>query len=188
MKKLLLVACISLLAWCTLQNKPQEVSMLSWKSFIWQPTTMTFAISTSWFDANNRIYPRYTCQGKDFSPNIQVENIPSQTVSFALLVHDPDAVTQEGPRVHWIMWNIPVMAEIPEKTVPEWAVEGKNSWGNNTYWWPCPPRWEHRYIFTLYALDTLMAIPEESIKADLEEAMKGHILAKAEMIWMYQKQ
>ena len=89
---------------------------------------------------------------------------------------------------HWIVWNIPPdTIDIAENTIPAGAEEGLNTSKNEGYQGPCPPDREHRYFFKLYALDRKLTLPNSSTKKDVEEAMKGHILAKTELIGLFAK-
>jgi len=87
---------------------------------------------------------------------------------------------------HWVVFNIPVIKIIFEGTEPD-GVLGKNSAGELGYKGPCPPDKEHRYFFKVYALDSKLDLPEGSTKAEVEAAMKGHIMANAELIGRYNK-
>jgi Raf kinase inhibitor-like YbhB/YbcL family protein len=115
-----------------------------------------------------------------------IENCPQETKSIALISDDPDAST--GMWVHWVVWNIdPNVKEIKEDTVPTGAVEGMNDFGRHSYGGPCPPSGTHRYFFKIYALDTMLDISPDSQKTDLEQAMKGHILAEGQIIGLYKR-
>ena len=99
---------------------------------------------------------------------------------------DPDA-TRGGTWDHWLLWNInPDTREIEERTTPPGAVTGSNSWPKVAYGGPCPPT-EHRYFFKLYALDTVLNLPSGSVKSSLENVMKDHILAQAELMGRYSR-
>ena len=86
---------------------------------------------------------------------------------------------------HWLIWNLKPTGEIKENSAP--GRQGKNSWGRNDYGGPCPPSGTHRHFFKLYALDSELDLPLGATKAELETAMKGHILEQAELIGLYQK-
>ncbi len=138
------------------------------------------------FKDNESIPKKYTCDGKDMNPPLIIENVPKEAKSLALIVDDPDAPV--GLWVHWVMWNIdPKTKEIKENSVPKGAIQGINDFGKNNYGGPCPPSGTHRYFFKLYALDTTLNISPSSAKANLEKAMKGHILAQAQIIGLYKK-
>ncbi len=143
----------------------------------------TFDLSSSAFQNNGQMPSKYTCDGEGISPPLSVEHIPSGAKSLSLTVEDPDA--PGGTWDHWIRWNIPVSAAmIPEHTEPE-GVAGRGSGGNLTYQGPCPPGGTHRYIFTVYALDSILDLPEGSSKEELKRAMQGHVLGKTQLIGLY---
>lgn len=137
--------------------------------------------------ANNGNMPaKYTCDASDINPPLVIENVPAGTRSLALIVDDPDAPV--GIWVHWVMWNIdPKTKEIRENSAPASAEEGWNDWRRNRYNGPCPPSGTHRYFFRLYALNSRLSLRRDATKADLEKAMKGRIIAKAELIGLYKR-
>jgi len=136
------------------------------------------------FTENGKIPPEYTCDGKDVSPPLRIENIPEKSRSLALIVDDPDA--PGGTWVYWIVWNIPPStAEIPSGSVPKGAMQGLNSFKTTEYGGPCPPSGSHRYYFKMYALDADLSVPGRATKADLERAMSGHVLAEAQAMGRY---
>ena len=136
--------------------------------------------------ANNDIIPsEFTCDGADASPPLIISDVPSNAKSLALVMDDPDAPV--GTWDHWIAFNIPPSTkQISKRAEPE-GIAGKNSWGRTGYGGPCPPSGTHRYFFKLYALDTILNLPEGATKKDLEKAMQGHIIAKAELMGTYKR-
>jgi len=146
-------------------------------------------LSSSAFADNTPIPDLYTCEGDDLNPPLDIGGVPDTALSLVLIVDDPDAPDPDAPQVvweHWVMWNIPPDAtSIEAGTVPADAVQGTNSWGRTDYGGPCPPIGTHRYFFKLYALDTTLALGTSSIKADVETAMQGHILAEAVLMGLY---
>jgi hypothetical protein len=131
-------------------------------------------------------YPdKYSCEGQDINPPLEFSGIPAGTKTLALVLEDPDA--PGGTYVHWIIWNITPTAKIDEDSVPQGAVQGLNTAGTNTYESPCPPYGTHRYIFNAYALDTMLSLSQKAERADLEPAMKGHILASASLTGLRSK-
>jgi Raf kinase inhibitor-like YbhB/YbcL family protein len=136
---------------------------------------------------------RHTCDSNDISPALMWSNPPSGTKSFALIVDDPDAPDPANPRmtwVHWVLYNIPATTgTLTEevKKLPDGTLDGLNDWKQTGYRGPCPPIGKHRYFFKLYALDTVLPDLKTPAKAKLEKAMEGHILAKAELVGLYQK-
>jgi Raf kinase inhibitor-like YbhB/YbcL family protein len=144
----------------------------------------TLKITSPVFKHNDRIPPKYTCDGADINPPLLVENVPAGTQSLSLIVDDPDA--PRGIWVHWVVWNIaPDTKEIKEHTVPSGAQQGINDFRKNSYGGPCPPSGTHRYFFKLYALNAKLNIDRNANKASLEKAMSGHILGQAELIGLY---
>lgn len=135
----------------------------------------------------------YTCEGRDLAPPLAWSGAPAGTRSFALIVDDPDAPDPAAPKmtwVHWVLYDLPASAHgLPEggKPLPAGAREGLNDWKRTGYGGPCPPIGRHRYFFKLYALDTLLGDLATPTKAKLEQAMRGHVLAQAELIGTYQK-
>ncbi len=136
------------------------------------------------FEANQTIPKKFTCDGEDLSPPLNIQNIPQGAKSLVLIVEDPDA--PRGIFVHWLAWNIdPSSTQLSEGTMP--PSQGRNDFGELDYRGPCPPSGEHRYFFKLYALDTKLDLPAGSNKQQLENAMKGHILGKAELMGLYHR-
>ncbi len=143
-------------------------------------------ISSQAFVHNGYIPARYTCDGNDVNPPLEIANVPAEAKSLALIVDDPDAPV--GMWVHWVAWNIdPATREIGEDSVPRSAMQGKNDWKRSSYGGPCPPSGVHRYFFKLYALDTRLNLGAGTTKKDLEKAMQGHILASTELIGLYKR-
>jgi Raf kinase inhibitor-like YbhB/YbcL family protein len=141
-------------------------------------------ISSPVFENNGAIPKKYTCDGADVNPPLKFENIPSAAKSLALIVDDPDA--PGGTWVHWVVWNIePRTGEIRENSVPAGALQGMNDFRKHDYGGPCPPSGTHRYFFKLYALDAPVSLNAGAKKTDLEKAMKGHIIAQAQVVGLY---
>jgi Raf kinase inhibitor-like YbhB/YbcL family protein len=136
------------------------------------------------FEHTKKIPPKYTCDQTGTNPPLSISGVPNTAKSLALIMDDPDATT--GTFVHWIMWNIsPQTSEIKEDTAI--GVEGLNSMGKAGYTPPCPPFGIHRYFFKIYALDCELSLSRNSKKQDLEVAMQGHIIEKAELIGLYSR-
>lgn len=137
----------------------------------------------------------HTCDGDGVSPQLAFTGVPQRTASLALIVDDPDAPDPKAPRrtwVHWVLYDIPPdCAGLPEGVTPERLPartrEGKNDWGRTGYGGPCPPIGRHRYFHKLYALDCMLGDLRQPTKADLERAMKGHVLAMATLVGTYRK-
>lgn len=142
-------------------------------------------LSSPAFQDGGTIPAKYTCQGADINPQLNIDGIPKNAKSLVLIVDDPDAAA--GDWVHWLMWNVPVISRIGENSVPAGAVQGENDFGAPEYGGPCPGSGRHRYFFKLYALDSSLQLNPNSKKLDVETAMKGHILAQTKLIGLYQK-
>ncbi len=138
---------------------------------------------TSIFENNQNIPVKYTCDGQDINPLLYIKGLPNETKSLVLIMDDPDAPI--GVWDHWVIWNIPFINIIEENTVP--GEEGLNSWNRKKYGGPCPPSGTHRYFFKVYALDTMLSISSSSRKKDVEKAMKGHVLAKGQLMGLYSR-
>jgi hypothetical protein len=143
-------------------------------------------IESSTFRHGESIPAKYTCKGADINPPLHIADVSANAKSLALIMDDPDA--PGGTWVHWLLWNVaPQTTEIKENSVPAGAVQGKNSWGRSAYGGPCPPSGTHRYFFKLYALDALLSLSSSADNAQLEKAMKGHILAQGELMGTFKK-
>ncbi|MDD5651167.1 MAG: YbhB/YbcL family Raf kinase inhibitor-like protein [Candidatus Nanoarchaeia archaeon] len=134
------------------------------------------------FNNNGFIPKKYSYDEENINPPLEIEDIPKETKTLALIMDDPTAVS--GIWIHWIVWNINSY-KIKENSIP--GIEGINSSGENTYEGPSPPSGTHKYFFKIYALDIKLNIKNTSKKEDLEKAMQNHILAKAEIIGLYRK-
>ena len=151
---------------------------------------MSFQISTTAFSNGEMIPKKFTCDGPDVSPPLSWKEAPSATQSFALIMDDPDAPA--GTWVHWVLYNLSSNTkELPEgvetqEQLGSGALQGRNDFRKIGYGGPCPPPGKpHRYYFKLYALDAKLGLQAAATKLDLERAMKGHILAEAELIGRY---
>lgn len=158
--------------------------------------TMTMTLSSPDFAHQGEIPKRFTCQGEDKSSAINWSNVPAAAKSLVLIVDDPDAPDPAEPKmtwVHWVLYNIPPtvtgLAEaIAPGSLPAGTLQGENDWKRTGYGGPCPPIGRHRYFHKLYALDQELPDLKQPPKAELEAAMKGHVLEQAELIGTYQKQ
>lgn len=132
------------------------------------------------------LLPRpYTCDGSGINPPLTFINVPESAKSLALTLDDPDA--PRGPFHHWVVFNMPTSTTVtPENGTPP-GIVGRNSAGQESYYPPCPPSGEHRYIFTLYALDAALDLGATAGQPELLEAMKGHLIATATLSTRYRK-
>lgn len=157
-------------------------------SFMASTNSSEFLLSSPALTQGKSIPAEYTCDGLDISPPLEWNNTPKGTKSFVLIMDDPDAPV--GMWDHWLIFNIPVNTMRLEKDLqflPKGAKFGKNSWKRCDYGGPCPPDREHRYFFKIYALDTELALEEGASKQEIESAMRGHILAEAQLMARYDR-
>jgi Raf kinase inhibitor-like YbhB/YbcL family protein len=156
---------------------------------------MALVLTSPAFANSGAIPKQYTCEGVNVSPPLRWLGIPQGTKSFALIIDDPDAPDPRAPKmtwVHWAVYNIPADAHsLPEDVansgLPAGAKQGLNDWKRASYGGPCPPIGRHRYFHKLYALDTVLPDLGRATKAQLLDAMKGHVLAEAQLVGTYQK-
>lgn len=138
------------------------------------------------FKPNQSIASKFTCDGDNVNPALSWSGVPGDAKSLALIMDDPDA--PGGLFVHWLVWDIaPTEKGIAEASVPADAVQGENGAGKSEYMGPCPPDGEHHYHFALYALDVELDLPTTTDKEELEEAMVGHVLDRAELVGVYER-
>ncbi|MFT3848960.1 MAG: YbhB/YbcL family Raf kinase inhibitor-like protein [Propionivibrio sp.] len=151
------------------------------------------SIASSAFAPDEPIPRLHTCQGRDVSPPLTWAGVPEVAKSLVLIVDDPDAPDPAHPRltwVHWLLYNLPADGTgLPEavKTLPAGTLEGINGWKRTGYGGPCPPIGRHRYFHKLYALDSMLPDLRFPTKAVLEDAMRGHVIAEAQLIGTYIK-
>lgn len=148
---------------------------------------ISMEITSSAFQEGQMIPKEYTCDGEGLKPLLDITDVPANAQSLVLVVQDPDAPS--GTFTHWIAWNIPpTIQEIGGALMIGGMVEGSAS--NGTIGWvaPCPPNGTHHYVFTLFALNSMIALPVGSSVAQLDDAMTGHVLAETSLTGLYQCQ
>jgi Raf kinase inhibitor-like YbhB/YbcL family protein len=153
----------------------------------------SLVLTSDAFQANGSIPVRYTCDGQEESPPLSWGKIPVDTRSFALIMEDPDAPA--GTYTHWILYNIPgERRELPAgiasgKELPDGEIQGTNSNRKTGYTGPCPsPRGStHRYVFTLFALDTRLDLTSTVDARTLRNAMEGHVLGTGQLTCTYMR-
>jgi len=156
---------------------------------------MKLTLQSSAFDNGDTIPSKYSCEGEDISPTLTWKGVPETARSLVLIVDDPDAPDPKAPKmtwVHWVLYNIPPdVSGLPEgmmsAKLPPGTEEGLNDWKRTGYGGPCPPIGRHRYFHKLYALDTVLEGISAPTKAEVEAAMKGHVIAQTALVGTYQK-
>jgi Raf kinase inhibitor-like YbhB/YbcL family protein len=140
-------------------------------------------ITSSAFQEGGKIPSKFTCDGSDNSPPLQITGVPSEAKSLVLLADDPDAPS--GLFTHWLVWNVPPQTNsIAEGSAPK-GVHGTNDFGKSGYGGPCPPPGTHRYSFKIFALDRELDLRSGSKRSQVDAAMKGHVIAKGELVGRY---
>jgi len=153
---------------------------------------MEIKIESSAFKEGEFIPSKYTCDGSNTSPPLKWSDSPEGTASLVLISDDPDA--PGGTWVHWVVYNIPPAEKefaenIPSsQTLENGTIQGTNDFGKVGYGGPCPPSGTHRYYFKLYALDTMLKLAAGATKKQVVEAMKGHVIAEAQLMGRYKRQ
>ena len=144
----------------------------------------SISITSPFFHAGGDIPAKFTCNGTNVSPELQISSVANEAKSLVLIVDDPDA--PRGLFTHWIVWNIdPKTTRMAENSAPTAGVQGINDFGKRNYGGPCPPSGTHRYFFKIFALDTKLELKPGARRAELDAAMRGHILAQGELMGRY---
>lgn len=152
---------------------------------------MGIVVTSAAFDEGGLIPARYTCDGENVSPPIQLTGVPEETKSIALICDDPDAPV--GTWVHWVIYDLPAAptglpeAVSPDRMVLGGAKQGTNDFRKIGYGGPCPPSGTHRYFFKVYALDTALNLKPGATNRELLQAMEGHVIAEGQLMGMYRR-
>jgi hypothetical protein len=142
-------------------------------------------ITSSAFQQGGNIPSKFSCDGPNTNPPLQISDVPSGAKTLVLIVDDPDAPS--GLFTHWVVWNIsPKISTIAEGSAPK-GVHGTNDFGKSGYGGPCPPSGTHRYYFKIFALDRDLDLPSGAKRSQLDAAMKGHVVAQGELMGRYSK-
>ncbi|MCC6728984.1 MAG: YbhB/YbcL family Raf kinase inhibitor-like protein [Chthonomonadales bacterium] len=145
----------------------------------------SLSVASSAFAGGEPIPAQYTCDGANVSPPLRWSGVPAKARSLALVCDDPDAPS--GTWVHWVIYGVaPDAPGMPEAAPVAAARQGVNDFGKVSYGGPCPPPGDpHRYHFRLYALDEALSLRPGASRAELDGAMRGHVLAQGELIGTY---
>jgi len=164
-------------------NTEARKKITHFKSFA-EEDIRTLNVTSEAFAPHTYIPSKYTCDGENINPPLNIDNIPKDAKSLALIIDDPDAPIRTW--VHWIVWNIPPSKKIKEKSIP--GIEGVNDFRQHHYGAPCPPSGTHHYHFKVYALRDNIDINSNSTKRELEKAMSPYIIAFGELVGLYKKE
>jgi len=149
-------------------------------------------LASAVFHQGAEIPSYYTSEGENVSPELSWSDAPANTKSFVLVMHDPDA-PRPGGFTHWVLYNIPAITlhvedKVPnQESVPGLGIQGKNDSGRIGYIGPAPPSGAHRYFFRLFAIDKMLELAPGATHKEVSAAIKGHILAQAELMGTYEK-
>ena len=154
---------------------------------------MTWKLTSPAFENGQRIPAEFTCEGTDISPELNWSTPPESTLELVLIMDDPDAPM--GTWTHWLIYAMsPTLTSLPENVEKSSTVasiqakQGITSFRRPGYGGPCPPPGsDHRYFFRLYAVDTETKLPPDASKAELEKAIQGHVIGKAELMGTYSR-
>ena len=142
-------------------------------------------ITSSAFQEGGNIPSKFTCDGANTNPPLQIFDVPAEAKSLVLVMDDPDAPS--GLFTHWAVWNIsPQATAIAEGSTPK-GVQGTNDFGKSGYGGPCPPSGAHRYYFRVFALDRELDLRSGAKRSQLDAAMKGHVIAQGELMGRYSR-
>ena len=140
-------------------------------------------ITSSAFQEGGNIPSKFTCDGSDTSPPLQITGVPSSAKSLVLIADDPDAPS--GLFTHWLVWNIPPQTNSIAEGSAAKGVHGTNDFGKSGYRGPCPPPGTHRYSFKIFALDRELDLSSGAKRSQVDAAMKGHVIAQGELVGRY---
>jgi Raf kinase inhibitor-like YbhB/YbcL family protein len=152
---------------------------------------MPFTLFSAAFPNGAPIPSLHSRDGADVSPSFEWSGEPAATLSFALVVDDPDAPA--GTWTHWLLYDIPPTVHTLAQGYKPGAlgVSGKNSFGAPGYGGPYPPKGHgpHRYFFKLHALDVpTLGLPAGATPSAVHRALQVHVLAEAHYMGRYERQ
>ena len=149
-------------------------------------------LTSTAFKEGEAIPRGYTCDGADVSPPLEWTGVPKTAKTIAIIADDPDAPA--GTWVHWVLYNLPadglgLIENTPQiETLKGGGAQGKNDFGKIGYGGPCPPSGTHRYFFKFYALDSELTLKPGATRAEVEQAMEGHTIGRAQLMGTYSRQ
>ncbi len=167
-----------------------------------QDAPETISVTSSAFDHHGMVPEANSAYGDNVSIDLSWADLPEGTQQLALICDDPIVVEigmMEQPFVHWVMYNIPASASGLPAGLPsdatlemnglEGAVNGLNGLRRPGYFGPRPPAngQLHAYHFRVYALDDALNLEPGLGKAELLDAMEGHVLATGMLMGHYER-
>src|SRR2546423_3856389 len=141
-------------------------------------------ITSPAFQEGGEIPAKFSRDGGNRNPALDISGTPSESKSLVLIVDDPDAPV--GLFTHWLVWNIdPKTTEIAEHSVPNGAVQGTNDFPGAQYDGPQPPSGTHRYYFRIFALDQTLNLRAGAKRKELDAAIKDHAIGQGQLMWRF---
>ncbi len=151
----------------------------------WAAGEAKMKVASSAFKDGGDIPSKFSCDGANTSPPLQISEVPAGAKTLVLIVDDPDAPS--GLFTHCMVWNLsPQTSTIAEGSAPG-GVHGTNDFGKSGYGGPCPPSGAHRYYFRVFALDRKLDLANGAKRSQLEAAIKGHVIAQGELMGRYSR-
>jgi Raf kinase inhibitor-like YbhB/YbcL family protein len=148
-------------------------------------------LTSAAFKEGGPIPRAYTCDGVNVSPPLEWSGVPKTAKTLAIVCDDPDA--PGGTWVHWVLYNLPadnigLVENLPAtEKLAAGGFQGTNDFGKIGYGGPCPPSGTHRYFFKIYALDSELPLKAGATKAELMEAMEGHVVLQGQLMGTYRR-
>lgn len=142
-------------------------------------------ITSNGFVPEGKIPKEFTCDGENKMPDVRVSDVSLSAKSLVLIIDDPDVPS--GLWTHFIGFNLKVMPNVSEYLLSNFPKTGTTSDGTSGYHGPCPPSGTHRYYFRVFALDSVLNLPNGSSREALEQTMQNHVLDQTEMFGMYSR-
>ncbi len=141
---------------------------------------------TTVFEHNGQIPSKYTCDGEDVAPILNISDVPSTAKELVLIVDDPDCPI--GTWVHWVLYNIPTDTKVIDNdNLPSEIKEGMTDFKRLGWGGPCPPNGVHRYYFKLYAINKNLSLKEGATKKQVMDEIKDNIIEQTELIGLYKR-
>ena len=191
MRRIEMFLAFALLAFIACSNRQQQVPQPQATPTIQQQSKSEIKLTSTAFKEGEPIPRGYTCDGANVSPPLEWAGVPKSAKTIAIIAEDPDAPS--GTFVHWVLFNLPadglgLIENTPQTdTLRGGGVQGKNDFGKIGYGGPCPPSGTHRYFFKFYVLDSELALQPGATRADVETAMEGHIVGRAQLMGTYKR-
>lgn len=165
--------------------RPRLAPVSSSSGIISQLETSKMTLTSPGFANNGAIPSKYTCHGGSVVPPLEWSGVPTSSKSLVVILDDPDA--PRGTWNHWLVFNIPTTTQSVAEGHEPPGVHGNGSAGNRPYAGPCPPSGEHHYVFHVYAVDTMLNLPEGSSESEVLSSIQLHVIDQAILTGLYSR-